>query len=38
MTIPPGVAQVRVRLSAFAPTDQATAGRVRFDDVGLFAN
>jgi serine protease AprX len=37
VTIPAGVAQVRVVLSGFAPTDAATAGTVRFDDVGLFA-
>lgn len=37
VTIPAGVAQVRVVLSGFAPTDTATAGTVSFDDVGLFA-
>jgi len=26
------------RLSGLAPTDQTSAGRVRFDGVGLFAN
>lgn len=36
VTIPAGVAQVRVRLVAFAPTDLATAGTVTFDDVGLY--
>jgi len=36
-TVPPGVAQVRVVLTGFAPTDVATAGTVTFDDVGLFA-
>jgi hypothetical protein len=38
VTIPVGVAEVRVVLSAFAPTDLATAGTVSFDDVGLFAH
>ena len=38
VTIPAGVAQVRVVLSGFAPTDLATAGTVAFDDVGLFAH
>jgi hypothetical protein len=36
VTLPPGVAQVRVVLFGFAPTDLATAGTVVFDDVGLF--
>jgi hypothetical protein len=36
VTIPAGVASVRVSLSGFAPTDVATAGTVTFDDVGLF--
>lgn len=36
VTLPPGVAQVRVVLFAFAPTDTRTAGTVLFDDVGLF--
>jgi immune inhibitor A len=36
VTIPAGVASVRVSLSGFAPTDVATAGTVRFDNVGLF--
>jgi hypothetical protein len=38
VTIPAGVANVRVVLAAFAPTDVATAGTVTFDDVGLFAH
>lgn len=37
VTIPAGVAQVRVLLNGFAPTDGATSGTVTFDDVGLFA-
>ena len=37
VTIPSGVAQVRVVLSGFAPSDVATSGTVTFDDVGLFA-
>jgi hypothetical protein len=37
VTIPAGVAQVRVVLTGFAPTDVATSGTVTFDDVGLFA-
>lgn len=37
VTIPAGVAQVRVLLNGFAPTDVATSGTVTFDDVGLFA-
>ena len=36
VTLPPGVAQVRVVLFGFAPTDTRTAGTVTFDDVGLF--
>jgi serine protease AprX len=36
VTIPAGVAQVRVALTGFAPADLATAGTVTFDDVGLF--
>jgi M6 family metalloprotease-like protein len=36
VTIPVGVANVRVVLKGFAPTDTATAGTVTFDDVGLF--
>ena len=38
VTIPAGVASVRVRLVGFSPADTATAGTVRFDEVGLFAN
>jgi CARDB len=37
VTIPAGVASVRIVLSGFAATDLATAGTVTFDDVGLFA-
>jgi hypothetical protein len=37
VTIPAGFAQVRIVLTAFAPTDRATAGTVTFDNVGLFA-
>ncbi len=37
VTIPPLVAQVRVVLTGFAPTDLATRGTVTFDDVGVFA-
>jgi hypothetical protein len=36
VTVPAGVASVRVVLSGFASTDIATAGTVTFDDVGLF--
>jgi serine protease AprX len=36
VTIPAGVAQVRVVLTGFAPTDLATAGSTSFDEVGLF--
>ena len=35
VTIPAGVARVRVSLTGFAPTDVATRGTVTFDDVGL---
>ncbi len=38
VAIPAGVAQVRVRLVGFAPTDTRTFGVVRFDEVGLFGN
>jgi hypothetical protein len=37
VTIPAGVAQVRVKLTGFAPTDLATGGKVTFDAVGLYA-
>jgi hypothetical protein len=37
VTIPAGVVQVRVVLTAFAPSDVAASGTVTFDDVGLFA-
>jgi len=36
VTLPPGVAQVRVVLFGFSPTDPRTAGMVVFDDIGLF--
>lgn len=36
VTIPAGVASVRVILAGCAPTDLATAGTVVFDDIGLF--
>jgi hypothetical protein len=38
VTVPAGVAQVRVKLVGFSPTDLRTSGTVRFDDVGLFGN
>ena len=37
VTIPAGVATVRVFLKGFAPTDLATAGTVKFDEIGLYA-
>lgn len=37
VTIPAGVAQIRVVLTGFAPTDLRTIGTVTFDDVGVFA-
>jgi CARDB protein len=36
VTLPAGVAHVRVVLTGFAATDTATNGTVTFDDVGLF--
>ena len=36
VTLPPGVAQVRVVLIGFSPSDLRTAGTVTFDDIGLF--
>ncbi len=36
VTIPAGVAEVRIVLSGFAPTDTRTSGTVTFDDVGLY--
>jgi hypothetical protein len=36
VTIPAGVADVRIVLRGFAPTDLATSGAVTFDEVGLF--
>jgi hypothetical protein len=36
VTIPAGVANVRVVLKGFAATDTATRGTVTFDEVGLF--
>jgi len=38
VTIPQGVAQVRIRLVGFAPTDTRTSGTITFDEVGLFEN
>ena len=38
VTVPAGVAQVRVKLVGFAPTDLRTSGTVRFDEIGLFGN
>jgi hypothetical protein len=38
VTIPAGVAQVRVKLVGFSPADLRTSGTVRFDEVGLFGN
>jgi hypothetical protein len=37
VTIPQGVASVRVVLAGFAPTDLHTAGTIEFDEIGLFA-
>jgi hypothetical protein len=37
VTVPAGVAEVRVVLSGFAPTDTHTSGNVVFDDVGIYA-
>ncbi|CAN5334974.1 hypothetical protein BH24CHL10_BH24CHL10_02170 [soil metagenome] len=37
LTIPAGVAEVRVVLKGFAATDLRTRGTVTFDDIGLFA-
>lgn len=36
VTIPAGVARIRVVLVGFAATDTNTSGTVTFDDVGLF--
>ncbi len=36
VTVPLGVAQVRIVLTGFAPTDVATAGTVTFDGIGLY--
>ena len=36
VTVPAGVAQLRVALRGFSPTDLATGGTVKFDDVGLY--
>jgi hypothetical protein len=38
VTIPAGVAEVKVVLTGFAPTDTKTAGTVTFDDVGLYGS
>jgi hypothetical protein len=37
VTIPAGVAQVRVVLTGLAPTDMSTIGTVTFDAVGHYA-
>jgi hypothetical protein len=37
VTVPAGVAEVRVVLSGFAPTDTHTSGTIVFDDVGIYA-
>jgi hypothetical protein len=36
VTIPAGVAAVKIVLTGFAPTDTETSGAVVFDDVGLY--
>lgn len=36
ITIPPGVSQIRLVLSGFAPTDLRPAGTVYFDDIWLW--
>ena len=36
LTVPAGVAEVQVVLIGFASTDTQTAGRVVFDDIGLY--
>ncbi|HTE66392.1 MAG TPA: PKD domain-containing protein, partial [Candidatus Binatia bacterium] len=36
VTLPPGVAQVRVVLLGFSPSDLRTSGTVTFDDIGLY--
>jgi hypothetical protein len=38
LTIPTGVADIRIVLTGFAPTDTNTSGTVVFDDVGLYAS
>ncbi|MBD0347528.1 MAG: immune inhibitor A [Thermoleophilia bacterium] len=37
VAIPIGVAEIRIVLTGFAPTDFATAGTVTFDNIGLYA-
>jgi len=37
VTIPAGVAEVRVVLIGFGATDTNTSGKVIFDDVGLYS-
>jgi len=37
LTVPAGVAEVRVILAGFAPTDIRTRGVVTFDEIGLFS-
>jgi hypothetical protein len=36
LTVPAGVAEIRVRLLGFSPTDTSTSGTVVFDDVGVY--
>ena len=38
VTVPIGVAQVRITLAGFAPTDLKTRGTVTFDDIGLYTH
>jgi hypothetical protein len=38
VTVPAGVAQVRIVLAGFGPTDVRTSGTVVFDDIGLYAD
>jgi hypothetical protein len=37
VTVPAGVAEVRVVLAGFGATDLRTRGTVTFDDIGLYA-
>jgi hypothetical protein len=38
VTVPSGVAWVRIVLAGFSPTDVRTGGTVVFDDIGLFGD